>query len=246
MQLFQLSPNTTLFPPVEKALADPNGLLAFGGDLSPDRLLAAAYRHVIFPWYSPGDPILWWSPDPRAVLHPQALHISRSLRKFMRKQLFHITLNYAFSSVIHACANARQEGTWISPAMIAAYCKLHELGYAHSIEVWYEDELVGGLYGIAQGTLFCGESMFSTRDNASKCALVALVTHFMRYMEGNWYSTRIRPLGRDRGAALDVSDGATRITGYAHRPILLAATSACADRRMIKHALAPLLSDSCC
>ncbi|MCW2482816.1 leucyl/phenylalanyl-tRNA--protein transferase, partial [Candidatus Symbiopectobacterium sp. NZEC135] len=114
MQLFQLSPNTTLFPPVEKALADPNGLLAFGGDLSPARVLAA-YRAGIFPWYSPGDPILWWSPDPRAILHPEALHISRSLHKFMRKQPFHITLNYAFAAVVHACAHARQEGTWISP-----------------------------------------------------------------------------------------------------------------------------------
>lgn len=179
MQLFQLSPNTTLFPPVEKALADPNGLLAFGGDLSPGRVLAA-YRAGIFPWYSPGDPILWWSPDPRAILHPEALHISRSLHKFMRKQPFHITLNYAFAAVIHACAHARQEGTWISPEMIAAYCTLHQQGHAHSIEVWHNDELVGGLYGIAQGKLFCGESMFSSRDNASKCALVALVTHFMR------------------------------------------------------------------
>lgn len=179
MQLFQLSPNTTLFPPVEKALTDPNGLLAFGGDLSSNRLLAA-YRHGIFPWYSPGDPILWWSPDPRAVLYPQALHISRSLRKFIRKQPFHITLNQAFSAVIHACATARQEGTWISPDMIAAYCKLHEHGHAHSIEVWCEGELVGGLYGIAQGKLFCGESMFSISDNASKCALVALITHFIR------------------------------------------------------------------
>ncbi len=179
MQLFQLAANTTLFPPVEKALADPNGLLAFGGDLSPGRLLAA-YRDGIFPWYSPGDPILWWSPDPRAILQPEALHISRSLRKFMRKQPFHITLNYAFSAVIHACAKARQEGTWISPEVIAAYCALHEQGHAHSIEVWSDKELVGGLYGIAQGKLFCGESMFSLSDNASKCALVALVTHFVR------------------------------------------------------------------
>ncbi|QZN98049.1 leucyl/phenylalanyl-tRNA--protein transferase [Symbiopectobacterium purcellii] len=179
MQLFQLSPNTTFFPPVEKALADPNGLLAFGGDLSPDRLLAA-YRGGIFPWYSPGDPILWWSPDPRAVLQPEALHISRSLHKFMRKQPFHITLNCAFAAVTQACAHTRQEGTWISPEMITAYCALHEQGHAHSIEVWHNDELVGGLYGIAQGKLFCGESMFSTRDNASKCALVALITHFVR------------------------------------------------------------------
>lgn len=179
MQLFKLSPNTTLFPPVEKALADPNGLLAFGGDLSPGRLLAA-YRDGIFPWYSPGDPILWWSPDPRAILQPEALHISRSLHKFMRKQPFRITLNHAFAAVIHACANARQQGTWISPEMIAAYCALHQQGHAHSIEVWHNDELVGGLYGIAQGKLFCGESMFSSHDNASKCALVALVTHFVR------------------------------------------------------------------
>lgn len=163
MQLFQLSANTTRFPPVEKALTDPNGLLAFGGDLSPDRLLAA-YRRDIFPLYSPSDPILWWSPDPRAILHPEALHISRSLHKFIRKQPFHVTLNYAFSAVINACAHARQEGTWISPEMIAAYCTLHELGHTHSIEVWHQDELVGGLYGIAQGKLFCGASRCSATE----------------------------------------------------------------------------------
>lgn len=228
MQLFQLSPNTTLFPPVEKALADPNGLLAFGGDLSPGRVLAA-YRDGIFPWYSPGDPILWWSPDPRAILHPEALHISRSLHKFMRKQPFYITLNYAFAAVIHACAHARQEGTWISLEMIAAYCTLHQQGHAHSIEVWQNDELVGGLYGIAQVKLFCGESMFSTRDNASKCALVALVTHFVRCGgRGARLSGAKRSHGVSRchkGIACGVSDNATCIVGRPCRGVLLAATS---------------------
>lgn len=180
MQLFQLSANTTLFPPVEKALSDPNGLLAFGGDLAPARLLAA-YRAGIFPWYSPDEPILWWSPDPRAVLAPERLHLSRSMRKFVRKNPFRITLNQDFAAVIAACASGRDEGTWISPAMIKAYCRLHALGHAQSVEVWQDEELVGGLYGIAQGALFCGESMFSTRDNASKCALIALVRHFTHH-----------------------------------------------------------------
>lgn len=180
MQLFQLSANTTLFPPNEKALRDPNGLLAFGGDLTAERLLAA-YRAGIFPWYSCGEPILWWTPDPRAVLVPDQLHLSRSMRKFLRKTAFRLTLNHAFSDVISACATGRQEGTWISPEMINAYCRLHALGHAQSVEVWQEEELVGGLYGIAQGALFCGESMFSTQDNASKCALIALITHFTRH-----------------------------------------------------------------
>lgn len=178
MQLFQLSSNTTRFSSGGEALTDPNGLWPLRRPFA--RPIAGGISRWHFPWYSPGDPILSWSPDPRTILHPKELHITRSLHKFMRKQPFHITLNSAFSAVIHVCAHARQEGTWISPEMIAAYCTLHELGHAHSIEVWHQDELVGGLYGIAQGKLFCGESIFSNRDNASKCALVTLVTHFVR------------------------------------------------------------------
>lgn len=178
--LFSLSETALHFPAPQHALTEPNGLLAFGGDLSPARL-AMAYRHGIFPWFSPGDPILWWSPDPRAVLFPTHLHLSRSMRKFLRKQTFRVTLNQAFGAVVHACAGARAEGTWISPEMEAAYGQLHQRGQAHSVEVWQGDRLVGGLYGVAQGALFCGESMFSTADNASKCALSAFVPHFTRH-----------------------------------------------------------------
>lgn len=166
------------FPPVEKALKEPNGLLATGGDLSTSRLINA-YHNGIFPWFNVGEPILWWSPDPRAVLNPQQLHISHSMRKLIRKQPFKITLNHAFSQVIHYCAEERDEGTWIGPQFRTAFSELHELGIAHSVEVWLQEKLVGGLYGIAQGKVFCGESMFSRHDNASKCALIALCQHFI-------------------------------------------------------------------
>jgi len=164
------------FPPVELALRDPDGLLAVGGDLSPRRLLNA-YRHGIFPWYSEGQPILWWSPDPRLVLFPDRLRVSRSLRKILRKEMFRITLDQAFPEVIRACAAPRagDQGTWITPAMQAAYVRLHELGHAHSVEAWLEGKLVGGLYGVAIGRMFFGESMFSRVSAASKVAFVHLV-----------------------------------------------------------------------
>ncbi|MFP1742609.1 leucyl/phenylalanyl-tRNA--protein transferase [Lonsdalea quercina] len=180
MQLFELSPFSVQFPDPEMALNDPNGLLAFGGDLAPSRLMAA-YQHGIFPWYSPGDPVLWWSPDPRAVLFPEAFHLSRSMKKFIRKTEYHVTLNQAFSDVITACANEREEGTWIDDDIIDAYCQLHQAGQAQSVEVWHNDRLIGGLYGISQGALFCGESMFSRADNASKCGLLAFLRHFVRH-----------------------------------------------------------------
>ncbi|MFP1867981.1 leucyl/phenylalanyl-tRNA--protein transferase [Lonsdalea quercina] len=180
MQLFELSPFSVQFPDPEMALNDPNGLLAFGGDLAPSRLMAA-YQHGIFPWYSPGDPVLWWSPDPRAVLFPEAFHLSRSMKKFIRKTEYHVTLNQAFSDVIRACANDREEGTWIDDDIIDAYCQLHQAGQAQSVEVWHNDRLIGGLYGISQGALFCGESMFSRADNASKCGLLAFLRHFVRH-----------------------------------------------------------------
>jgi len=164
------------FPPVTGAMVEPNGLLAAGGDLSAERLLAA-YRAGIFPWYSEGDPILWWSPDPRAVLYPKQMKISRSLKKKMNKNLFTVTFDTAFESVINLCASPRagEPGTWINNEMIQSYTRLHKMGYAHSVECWQDDELVGGLYGVSLGKLFCGESMFSLVSDASKIAFVTLV-----------------------------------------------------------------------
>jgi leucyl/phenylalanyl-tRNA--protein transferase len=164
------------FPPVEKALKSPNGLLCAGGDLSPRRLMDA-YSHGIFPWFSEGDPILWWSPDPRMVLFPDELKISRSLRKTLEHDRFEMRVDTAFEQVIANCAAPRegQSGTWIVPEMVAAYTKLHELGHAHSVESWLDGELVGGLYGVSIGKVFFGESMFTREPDASKVALVRLV-----------------------------------------------------------------------
>jgi leucyl/phenylalanyl-tRNA--protein transferase len=178
MRVVQLSPHSLLFPPAESALREPNGLLAVGGDLSPARLMSA-YRCGIFPWFNPGEMILWWSPDPRAVLFPADLHISRSMRRFLRRCPFRFTLNYAFDQVIEACAEARSDGTWIGPQVAHAYHRLHAEGLAHSIEVWQGNTLVGGMYGVAQGRLFCGESMFSRCTNASKAAMVMFCHHFV-------------------------------------------------------------------
>lgn len=171
MWLHALSAENTDFPPTDSALTDPNGLLAFGGDLSVERLLSA-YQKGIFPWFSPGEPVLWWSPDPRAVFFPSQLQPNRSMRKWLKKSPFRITLNHAFADVIHHCADARSGETWISPQIQAAYRRLHRLGIAHSVEVWQHNELVGGLYGLSLGQVFCGESMFSLQDNASKTALL--------------------------------------------------------------------------
>ncbi|MFO1400504.1 MAG: leucyl/phenylalanyl-tRNA--protein transferase [Steroidobacteraceae bacterium] len=163
------------FPPVERALADPPGLLAAGGDLAPARLIAA-YRRGIFPWYSLGQPVLWWSPDPREVLPVDGLHVSRSLARTLRRGGFSTSVDTDFAAVIEACAapRARSPGTWITAEMRAAYLGLHALGVAHSIEVRRGSELVGGVYGVAVGRVFSGESMFSRASNASKVALVAL------------------------------------------------------------------------
>ena len=164
------------FPPLESALAEPNGLLAVGGDLTPERL-QLAYRSGIFPWYEDDQPILWWSPDPRSVLFPHKLKISRSLRKTLRRNQFSITFDAAFSEVLHLCAQKRpySKGTWITQEMEDAYNTLHGRGIAHSVESWFEGQLVGGLYGLAMGSLFFGESMFSLKTDASKVALVYLV-----------------------------------------------------------------------
>ena len=164
------------FPPLETALREPNGLLAAGGDLRPERLLAA-YRHGCFPWYQEGQPLLWWSPDPRTVLFPDELHVSRSLRKRMRHGDYQVTFDKAFAEVIQGCAGPRSyaDGTWITTPMQDAYIRLHEMGVAHSVEVWQQGQLVGGLYGLAMGELFFGESMFSRATDASKVGFVTLV-----------------------------------------------------------------------
>ena len=163
------------FPPLEAAEDEPNGLLAVGGDLSTPRLLNA-YRHGIFPWFSEGQPILWWSPNPRMVLFPDRLRVSRSLKKALRNKPFEITFDSRFDAVIRACSRPRKgdPGTWITPEMQGAYSRLHTQGHAHSVEVWQQGQLVGGLYGIALGRVFFGESMFSRVTNASKIALTAL------------------------------------------------------------------------
>ncbi|MEE2730872.1 MAG: leucyl/phenylalanyl-tRNA--protein transferase [Pseudomonadota bacterium] len=168
--------HTQDFPPIEHALDDPNGLLAAGGDLSPERLIDA-YSKGIFPWFDKDQPILWWSPSPRAVLFPDQLHVSRSLRKTLRKGTYQVTMDTAFTRVIRACSEPRQysDGTWITEDMMAAYTRLHELGFAHSVEAWRGNDLVGGLYGIALGRMYFGESMFSRATDASKVAFVHLV-----------------------------------------------------------------------
>ncbi|OIO56916.1 MAG: leucyl/phenylalanyl-tRNA--protein transferase [Proteobacteria bacterium CG1_02_64_396] len=172
----------TPLPDPEWALEEPNGLLAFGGSLTPARLMEA-YRKGIFPWYSQGQPVLWWSPDPRTVLFPADIHVSRSLAKLIRRHGYAITFDTAFRQVIEGCAAPRSDagGTWILPGMIAAYTTLFEMGHAHSVEVWHHDQLVGGLYGVAVGKVFCGESMFSRRASASKVALVYLARQLARW-----------------------------------------------------------------
>jgi leucyl/phenylalanyl-tRNA--protein transferase len=191
--MIPLLPPEPVFPPVAQALRSPNGLLAAGGDLSAARLLEA-YRHGIFPWFSEGEPILWWSPDPRMVLFPSEFKISHSLRKTLRKGHHEIRVDSApstglrtgFERVMRACAAPREgaSGTWIHEDMIAAYCDLHRMGLAHSVETWMGNELVGGLYGIAIGRMFYGESMFSRRTDASKVALAHLAAQLHRWNFG--------------------------------------------------------------
>ena len=174
--MFRLKPHDCHFPPVDRA--SPEGLLAVGGDLRPERLLEA-YRQGIFPWYNDNQPILWWSPDPRAVLFPENLHVSRSLKRSLRPDVFIVTLDSSFRTIMEQCAAPRQQhpegGTWITGDMLDAYTRLHELGHAHSVETWQDGRLVGGLYGVAIGGAFFAESMFTRVDDASKVALVRLV-----------------------------------------------------------------------
>ncbi len=181
----ELHPCATFFPPVETALSEPNGLLAMGGDLSVECLLDA-YRHGIFPWFNPGEPILWWSPDPRMVLEPHDIRITRSLAKRIRNGGFEVRLDTVFTDVMRACAAPRADaaGTWISQAMLAAYTRMHAAGYAHSVETWRDGELVGGLYGVAIGRMFYGESMFSRMPDASKVALVRLAQQLQQWEFG--------------------------------------------------------------
>jgi leucyl/phenylalanyl-tRNA--protein transferase len=175
MQIPLLDRDYPQFPDPGSALAKPDGLLAAGGNLFSTTLLRA-YRHGIFPWYQEDDPILWWSPGTRCVLPPSQFHCSRSLRKVLRRNHYRVTSNRVFSEVIRGCSDPRQDedGTWISEQMIAAYTEMHTQGYAHSVEVWSGDSLIGGLYGLAIGNLFCGESMFSRSADASKIAMAHL------------------------------------------------------------------------
>lgn len=187
------------FPPVSEA--DEEGILAIGGDLNPERL-KLAYRNGIFPWFNEGEPILWWSPDPRMVLFLDELIVSKSMRNILNRNQFKVTFNQNFEDVISNCQKIKrdgQNGTWISNQMIEAYCKLHEQGIAKSVEVWQDEELVGGLYGIDLGNIFCGESMFSKVSNASKVAFIALVEYLRK---GNYkvldcqvYNSHLESLG---------------------------------------------------
>ena len=210
------------FPDVRLALNEPDGLLAIGGDLKPQRLIAA-YRQGIFPWFNAGQPILWWSPNPRTVLFPEKLKISRSLRKTLRKQHFSITLDQAFAEVIEACSAPRnydkQPGTWITADMKQAYQRLHAQGIAHSAECWLDGQLVGGLYGVAIGRGFFGESMFSRQTDASKVAFVQLVQQLARWGFGlidcQIHSRHLESLGAEtisRDHFIDL------LTEFCHRP----------------------------
>jgi leucyl/phenylalanyl-tRNA--protein transferase len=173
---------TDPFPPVARALDEPNGLLAAGGGLAVPRLVDA-YSRGVFPWFSEGDPVLWWSPDPRMVLPTDGLHVSRSLARRLRKPDYAVTFDRAFADVLEACAAPRgvERGTWLVPSMIRAYTRLFRSGHAHSIEIWIEDELAGGVYGVALGRMFYGESMFSRRTDGSKIALACLCAQLRRW-----------------------------------------------------------------
>lgn len=203
-----LGPDPQAFPPVSLALREPNGLLAAGGDLSVARL-EAAYRRGIFPWYSEGDPILWWSPDPRTLFTPDRFHVSRSLAKWRRQHRYQVTVNTAFAAVVDGCAAPRDDdanghdapGTWIVPAMRQAYIDLHAAGIAHSIEVWSGEELVGGLFGSRIGRAAFGESMFSRASNASKFALAAILVDQawgeIEFLDAQFSTEHLRSLGAE-------------------------------------------------
>ena len=211
------------FPPIDTALADPNGLLAAGGDLSAERLLAA-YRQGIFPWYSVGQPILWWSPDPRMVLFVAEFRTPRSLRKLVAQKRFEIRVDSAFRRVIEACAEPRNDegGTWITPAMVDAYSELHRRGHAHSVEAWQGDALVGGLYGVAIGRMFFGESMFTRVPNASKVALVHLIElldrHAMPMIDCQQQTEHLARFGARPIPRREFADGLARLVNSTQPP----------------------------
>ena len=210
------------FPPVQRALREPNGLLAAGGELSVERLLDA-YRNGIFPWYSDGQPVLWWSPDPRMVLAPRDIVISRSLRKRLRRGDCEIRTDTCFRDVMRACAEPRadQDGTWITGEMVAAYAALHREGYAHSVESWVEGKLAGGLYGISIGRMFFGESMFSRASDASKAALVHLARQLERWQFGlidcQMSTPHLESLGAREMARKDFMRALTELVNYPTR-----------------------------
>lgn len=214
----------TPFPPLAEAMQEPSGLLAAGGDLSPERLLDA-YRHGIFPWYSPGQPPLWWSPDPRMVLFPDELKISRSLAKRLKKDDYEIRFDTCFREVMLACATTPrpdQEGSWIVPDILEGYCRLHELGYAHSVETWMEGKLAGGLYGVAIGRMFYGESMFHRVTDASKLAFVHLVEHLQAQGYGlidcQMHTVHLASLGAREIARNDFAGLVARLVAEDHAP----------------------------
>lgn len=204
MPVFQLT-DELIFPHPSYARKD--GLLAVGGDLSCERLLLA-YNNGIFPWYCEGEPILWWSPNPRFILLPDRLNVSRSMKKFLKKNTYNVTFDTDFRGVMTACGQNRSDGTWITGDMIEGYCTLHELGYAHSVEVRFEGKLIGGLYGICLGNCFFGESMFSLMDNASKTALITLNNTFnFSMIDCQVYSKHLESLGAinvDRDSYLEL------------------------------------------
>lgn len=185
MKLPWLDPSVIEFPDTSQALAEPNGLLAAGGELSQDWLLCA-YQQGIFPWFNEGDPILWWTPSPRMVLYPHQFHLSKSLRKALKREDYCVTMDRCFNEVVHACAAPREAqsdepATWITPPMAKAYSDLHQAGIAHSVEVWQGETLIGGLYGLALGDIFFGESMFSRKTNGSKIAMAHLVEYLKQW-----------------------------------------------------------------
>ncbi len=216
------------FPPLEQALDEPEGLLAAGGDLSPERLLAA-YRRGIFPWYSAGQPVLWWSPNPREVLEPGEFKCSRSLAKTLRNRGFEVTFDRDFAAIVAACATRRENaaGTWITPEMHAAYCRLHERGHAHSVEVRLANQLVGGLYGVLIGRVFFGESMFSRERDASKVALARLVEKAtvagLQLIDCQLPTPHLRSLGSKPVSRKEFSARVAQLTGGPDVPIFSAA-----------------------
>lgn len=221
LRLAHLHDDPAWFPPIQHALRSPDGLLAVGGDLTPNRLLQA-YRQGIFPWFSEDDPLLWWSPSVRAVFAPNSLVPNRTLRKELRRSGIRFSCNQVFSQVIRECAAPRptQAGTWIQPNIQLAYIELHRLGVAHSIEVWQDEKLIGGLYGLQIGELFCGESMFNRQPNAAKMALCMLQQHLLQVCDG-WIDCQMpNPFLLSQGAQpIPRHDYATLLAALRDQPL---------------------------